>query len=267
MKKLLWAILGCFGLALASPAAAQQPNWLTGVYTLASGPDNIYINFAPSAYCYYIAWVSDRPGGEGYMVSDCTSWISDQGPAGTNGTNGTNGSVGAMGATGAMGSTGAAGTNGTNGTNGSVGATGSAGATGATGGTGATGATGPAGPSTVGYPNARALSLATAYQCTDNTKACIVTVNLNSVASLSLTSGTTVTGEVRVGSTNGVATGGGTAAGVYKNSLTGTLIVGLGISTESYNTITVAVPIGGYFAVRATAGTLVIVSAFDSQVG
>lgn len=119
-----------------------------------------------------------------------------------------------------------------------------------------------------GSPTSRTLSLATAYQCSDNTKPCVVTINLNSTAALSLSGGTTVIGEVRIGSTSGVATGGGTAVGAYKNSLTGTLTIGLNMSTESYNTITVFVPIGWYFSPRQTSGSgLVVVSAFDQVAG
>lgn len=120
---------------------------------------------------------------------------------------------------------------------------------------------------TVGNPNARTVALATAYQCTDTNKPCVVIINLNSTASLTLGGGTTVVGEVRLGSTNGVATGSGVAVGAYKNSLTGTLVVGLAINSDSYNTITIMVPTGQYFAVRQTTGTgLVVVSAYDQSV-
>jgi len=115
-----------------------------------------------------------------------------------------------------------------------------------------------------GTPVARTLSLATAYQASTPAKPALVTINLNSTATLSVSGGTTITGEVRIGPTNAVATGGGTAVGLYKNSLTGTLTATLNFNTDSYNTISFALPAGWFFAVRQTAGTtLSIVSAFD----
>lgn len=116
----------------------------------------------------------------------------------------------------------------------------------------------------VGTSNSRTLSLATAYQATDNTKPAIVTITLTSTASITLTAGTTIVGEVREGSSSSVATGGGTAIGAYINSITGTLVIGANISTASNQTITFALPAGHYFAVRQTSGSgLSIVSAFD----
>lgn len=138
---------------------------------------------------------------------------------------------------------------------------------GATGATGSTGATGPAGPSIVGYPTTRTLSLATAYQATDNTKPAVVTINISSTATLSLSGGTTNTADVVVGSTNAVAGGTGTAICKYVNTNTGTLTVGLNVSTVSASTCTFALPVGGYFAIRQTAGTVTISSAFDASVG
>lgn len=118
---------------------------------------------------------------------------------------------------------------------------------------------------TVGNPTGRTLVLATAYQANDNTKAAIITITVGSSATLSLTAGTTISGEVRIGTANTVATGAsGSAVGNYKNSLTGTLVIGLALSTESQQTFTIVLPIGGYFAVRQTAGSgLTIISAFE----
>jgi len=120
---------------------------------------------------------------------------------------------------------------------------------------------------TVGTANARTLSLATAYQATDASKPAVVTVVLTSNASLSLSGGTTIQGEVRVGTSSAVATGSGVAVGAYKNSLTGSLTVGLNVQTESYGTITFVVPANGYFAIRQTSGSgLTVVSAFDQSI-
>ncbi len=121
---------------------------------------------------------------------------------------------------------------------------------------------------TVGTPTSRSISLATAYQASDTTAPAVVTINLNSTASLSLSGGTTIIGEVRIGSANTVASGAsGTAVGTYKNSLTGTLTIGLNIQTDNHNNITFLLPAGWYFAVRQTTGSgLTVVSAFDQKV-
>lgn len=350
-----------------TPAAAQQGNWLNGVYTLAAGPDNIYTNLPPAAYCYHVAWVSDRPVSAGFMVSDCTQWISDQGTAGKtvlSGSGAPSSGTGANGdfyidtsasriygpkASGAWGSgtsmigpQGSAGTNGTNGANGSAatvsvgtvttlapgasatvtnagssnsavfnfgipaGAAGSNGSNGATGSPGAAatvavgsvsalpagstptvtnvgsssaavlnfgltvgnaGADGAAGVNAFGSPSSRSLSLATAYQATTTAKPAVVTVNLSSTASLSLTGGTSNTADVVIGSTNAVASGTGTLICRYANTNTGALTVGLALSTTAASTCTFALPAGWYFAVRQTAGTITITSAFDQVVG
>lgn len=331
MKRHIVLALAFALLPTSAFAVIPQAIALPGVYTLAAGPDNVEDNLPSAGYCYNIAWVSDRPGGAGYMVSDCTQWTVDVGPTGpqgapgnngTNGntilsgsgapgsgsgvngdfyvdltshsmygpkvvgawggatslvgpagSNGTNGSVGATGATGPTGATGAAGSPGATGSTGPTGPTGATGANGttgsagATGATGATGSTGPAGPSTIGAPATRTLSLATAYQCTDNTKPCIVTVNITSTASFSLSGGTTNSADVLLGSTNGVAGGTGTIVGKYSNSVTGTIAVGLNMNSVYAGQYAIYVPAGYYIAIRGTAGTVTITSAFDQQLG
>lgn len=130
------------------------------------------------------------------------------------------------------------------------------------------GVTGASGINAIGYPTARTLSLATAYQATDPSRPAIVTINVTSAATLSLSGGTTITGEVRVGTTNGVASGSGAAVASYTNSSTGTLTIGINTQTVSTVPLVISLPIGGYFALRQTAGSgLTIVSAFDQVIG
>jgi len=119
----------------------------------------------------------------------------------------------------------------------------------------------------VGTPTARTLSLATAYQATDTSKPAVVTVNLTSTATLSLTGGTTNTAQIVIGSTNGVASGTGTVINQYSNTNTGALTVGLNLSTVSAVPATFTLPAGWYFAVRQTSGTVSITSAFDQSLG
>lgn len=121
-------------------------------------------------------------------------------------------------------------------------------------------------PFAVGSPNSRSLSLATAYQCTSTTVPCVVTINISSTASITLTTGTTNSAVVTVGSTTGVATGTGTNICSYTNSQTGTLVVGANLSTVSTTSCVSLLPAGWYFAVRQTAGTVSITSAFDQSV-
>lgn len=129
------------------------------------------------------------------------------------------------------------------------------------------GSPGAVGPSLIGAPNSRSLSLATAYQATNTAKPSTVAVNLTSTATISLSGGTTNTATVVIGSTNAVASGTGTTICNYANTNTGALTIGLNINTVAASTCTFALPIGWYFAVRQTAGTITITSAFDQQIG
>lgn len=138
---------------------------------------------------------------------------------------------------------------------------------GSTGLTGDTGATGSAGVNAYGSPNSRSLSLATAYQATDPTKPAQVMVNLTSTAALTLSGGTTNTADVLIGSTNAVASGTGSVVGKYANTNTGAVVIGVNLSTVSTVPLALSVPTGWYFAIRQTAGSVSIVSAFDQSVG
>lgn len=122
------------------------------------------------------------------------------------------------------------------------------------------------GATTVGSPNARTLSLATAYQATDNTKSAIVTVNITSTANFSLTGGTTNSADIVIGATTAVASGTGTVIGKYSNSVTGTIAVGLNMNSAAASPISFILPAGWYFAIRQTAGTVTITSAFDQAI-
>lgn len=122
-------------------------------------------------------------------------------------------------------------------------------------------------PFAVGAPNSRSLSLATAYQATDNTKPAMVTVNLTSTANFSLSGGTTNSADVVIGSTNAVAVGTGTVVGKYSNSVTGTIAVGLNLNSVAANTYILVLPAGWFFAVRTTAGSVTVTSAFDQSAG
>lgn len=120
-------------------------------------------------------------------------------------------------------------------------------------------------PLAVGAPTALVVVLATAYQASDPTKAAVVSLNLNSVAGLTLGGGTVNTADVVMGATAAVAGGTGTIIGRYRNTLTGALVIGLVVNSDSASQIQFVLPIGWFFAVRQTAGTVSITSAFDQS--
>lgn len=122
-------------------------------------------------------------------------------------------------------------------------------------------------PMAIGSPNSNTLSLATAYQATNTAKGAAVNVNLTSTASISLSGGATNTAIIYIGSTNAVASGTGTQICNYSNSNTGSLTIGLNLSTISAVSCHFDLPIGWYYAIRQTAGTVSIVSAFDQSIG
>lgn len=120
----------------------------------------------------------------------------------------------------------------------------------------------------VGAPTVRTVALDTAYQATTVGKPAIVTVTLTSTTALSLTGGATYEADLIIGPTSAVASGTGTVVGKYKNSLTGTLVVGLAINNSQTNTYDLALPAGWYFAVRQITGAgISVVSAFDQLIG
>jgi len=120
----------------------------------------------------------------------------------------------------------------------------------------------------VSSPTSRTVALATAYQASTTTKPAEVTINLTSTAALSLSGGTTDEADIIIGSTSAVASGMGTVIGKFKNSLTGTLVVGLAVNNAQTCQFKFSLPIGWYFAVRQITGTGVsVVSAFDQVLG
>lgn len=125
---------------------------------------------------------------------------------------------------------------------------------------------GPVQPMIVSVPNVVALVLATAFQATDPSRSSIVTINLNSVASITLGGGTVNTADILMGATSAVAAGTGTVIGRYRNTLSGAVIVGVGINSDCISQIQFVMPMGWFYAVRQTAGTIVIVSAFDQTI-
>jgi hypothetical protein len=115
----------------------------------------------------------------------------------------------------------------------------------------------------VGDPVPRTLSLNTAYQATDPTKAANVKIVLSTTTTIGVGSPQDNTFAVYVGTTNAVAGGTGTIGDTGGLALNVTLI-SLGLTqTQS---ATVMLGIGRYFAIRRLTGTqTVIASAYDQS--
>lgn len=118
-----------------------------------------------------------------------------------------------------------------------------------------------------GIPITRTLALDTAYQASDALHPAVLSINLTSVASITLVGGGTInTADILIGATSAVASGTGTVIGKYRNTISGVVVLGVGINTDSASQIQFVLPIAWFFAVRQTAGTVVITSAFDQSV-
>lgn len=119
----------------------------------------------------------------------------------------------------------------------------------------------------IGSPAAKlSPALTTSYQATDPTKATLVTVNITSTSSISLGGTTNNEGGIWIGSANTVNATTGTQVGVYKNSLGGTLVVGLTLTSAQTQPYSFVLPVGWYYAIRQTVGTgMTIVSVFDQS--
>lgn len=229
----------------------------TGPPVVPQGEDgDFYIDTTPPKAVYGPRTASAWPGP-----------FSMVGAAGGNGTNGTNGSNGSA-ATVAVGtvSTGAPGSSATV-TNAGTSSAAIFNMSIPRGDVGATGSTGAPGVDAFAVPTTRSLSLATAYQATNTAKPAVVTVNLSSVATISLSGGTTNTATVYIGATSAVASGTGTAMCNYTNSNTGALTIGLNLSTTATTTCTLALPAGWFFSIIQSSGTVTITNARDQQVG
>lgn len=117
-----------------------------------------------------------------------------------------------------------------------------------------------------GVPAPVTVLLATAYQALDPTRPAVININMNSVAALTLGGGTTNTADILIGATSAVAAGTGTIIGKYRNTLTGTLVIGVAINSDASSQIQFLLPIGWFYAVRQTSGTVSIISTFDQSV-
>lgn len=113
-----------------------------------------------------------------------------------------------------------------------------------------------------GAPNARTLSIATAYQATDPSKAAVVTVSPQCTNATTVIAASACTLTARVG-TSGLTCSTGTVVATW----TSTYTLGLLLTNASGSPIDIKLPIGGYFVLCATSGTFTINSAVDQSTG
>lgn len=117
-----------------------------------------------------------------------------------------------------------------------------------------------------GTPNVRSLTVGTAFQATDTTKAAIVTVSPQCTAAMTITGGATCTLQARIGTT-GVTCSTGTVVATWTNGNTGTLTVGLALNQTMGAPGGINLPAGAYAILCATSGTFSINSAVDQSAG
>lgn len=124
----------------------------------------------------------------------------------------------------------------------------------------------PAAPFNFGTPNARTLTVGTAFQATDPTKAAIVTISPQCTAAMTISGGSTCTMQARVG-TSGLTCSSGTVVAQWTNGNTGTLTIGLALNQTVGSPGSINLPIGGFGILCATSGTFTVPAAVDQSAG
>lgn len=136
---------------------------------------------------------------------------------------------------------------------------------GAAGAAGSNGANGAAGVGvSPAAPAAMTVAFATAYQVADPLKAAHINIMIESAYTTTIAGTSADEVEIRIGSTNAVATGGGSQVATWKTSLTGiALTVGLGLIQR--NPVSFMLPPGWFFAVRRLSGTTATIISTAAQ--
>jgi len=117
-----------------------------------------------------------------------------------------------------------------------------------------------------GTPSARTLTLGTAYQASDNTKAAVITVSPQCGATLSLTTGQTCTMQARIG-VSGLTCSSGTIVGTWTNGNTGSLSIGLNLTQTIGSPGDIKLPTGAYFVLCQVSGTITLNQVVDQSAG
>lgn len=118
-----------------------------------------------------------------------------------------------------------------------------------------------------GEPAARSISMSTAYQALDPSRAAIITASASCTAALSLTAGGTCTLQIRTSATAGLTCSSGTLYGTTMNANTGTLTVGLGLNQRVGSATTINLRAGSWFILCPQSGTFTVDGVVDQSIG
>lgn len=117
-----------------------------------------------------------------------------------------------------------------------------------------------------GAVNTRTLTIGTAFQALDPTKAAVVTLSPSCGATLTLSGGTTCTMQARVG-TSSLTCSTGSVVATWTNGNTGALTIGLSLTQTIAGPGAIFLPIGAYAILCATSGTFTLTTAVDQSAG
>lgn len=114
-----------------------------------------------------------------------------------------------------------------------------------------------------GDPNTRTLSVSTAYQATDPSKAASVTVSPGCTNATTVVAASTCTLQVRQGTTSGLTCSTGTITHTWNSAYS----LGLLLTNTSGSPLDIKLGVGRYFILCPTAGTFTITTAVDQVAG
>lgn len=173
------------------------------------------------------------------------------------------GILSASGATGPQGAQGPAGAQGPQGVQGIAGPTGATGAQGPIGATGPQGIQGNSAPLfNFSGPAAKTVSLSTAYQAADITKAAIITISPACTNATTVLAASACTMQIRQSSSASLTC----SNGIVVSTWSSTVALGLVITQGNSFPVDIKLPAAGYFIVCASAGTFTI-SAIEQSAG
>lgn len=114
-----------------------------------------------------------------------------------------------------------------------------------------------------GDPSARTLSVSTAYQANDPSKAAVITVSPQCTNATTVLAASACTMQVRFGTTSGLTC----STGTVTHTWTSTYALGLLLTNASGSPFDVKLGVGRYFILCPTAGTFTITTAVDQTAG
>lgn len=115
----------------------------------------------------------------------------------------------------------------------------------------------------IAAPILRTFAHGTAYRAQEPANSAMITVNLESIATVNNGGASDHHAEIYIGNDNTVGTAGGMMMGRYRNRLAGTSPGSISMTHRTAHSYLVALPKGWYMAIRQLAGTVTIVSVYD----